>query len=180
MRTKCEEANGLSRDEHDFCLLVRRGRCVHVGSSIADPRMVGTGATPIRIMDISRWRSGIARRHLSSASRMSEDDSAIALLDSDNSRSKIARRDYSNWNRTVFQRGRCRPSSDRGYTNGIDFLLTWNYAHMANPMVQARLDELCRKQDILPPLMVSPESIPQVRFGQSIQRERKHGRSNPR
>jgi hypothetical protein len=57
-------------------------------------------------------------------------------------------------------------------THGIDFLLTWNYAHMANPIIQARLEELCDKLGVRAPLMVSPESIPQVRFGQSIRRTR--------
>ena len=55
--------------------------------------------------------------------------------------------------------------------HSIDFLLTWNYAHMANPVVQARLEKLCGEWKLVPPLMVSPESIPQVRFGQSIRRE---------
>ncbi len=54
----------------------------------------------------------------------------------------------------------------------IDYLLTWNYAHMANPVVQERLDKLCESADLLAPLMVSPESIPQVRFGRSIMRSR--------
>jgi hypothetical protein len=53
----------------------------------------------------------------------------------------------------------------------IDFLLTWNYAHMANPVVQARLEKLCEAWELAAPLMVSPESIPQVRFGQSIRRK---------
>ena len=54
--------------------------------------------------------------------------------------------------------------------HGMDFLLTWNYAHMANPIVQARLEKLCDQQELVAPLMVSPESIPQDRFGQSIWR----------
>ena len=54
----------------------------------------------------------------------------------------------------------------------IDFLLTWNYTHMANPVVQAQLDTLCAAAGLVAPLMVSPESIPQVRFGQSIRRKR--------
>jgi hypothetical protein len=53
----------------------------------------------------------------------------------------------------------------------IDFLLTWNYAHIANPLLQRRLEELCDEWNLVAPLMVSPESIPQVRFGQSIHRE---------
>lgn len=54
----------------------------------------------------------------------------------------------------------------------FDYLLTWNYAHMANPVVQARFDTLCEAAGLVGPLMVSPESIPQVRFGQSIRRKR--------
>jgi hypothetical protein len=54
----------------------------------------------------------------------------------------------------------------------IDYLLTWNYAHMANPVVQKGLESLCEKIDLVVPLIVSPESIPQERFGQSIRRKR--------
>ena len=57
-------------------------------------------------------------------------------------------------------------------TQGIDFLLTWNYAHLANPSAQTQLGKLCDRLNLMPPLMVSPESIPQVRFGQSIRRKR--------
>jgi hypothetical protein len=56
--------------------------------------------------------------------------------------------------------------------HGIDYLLTWNYAHLANPVVQARLDQLCEAAERVAPLLVSPESIPQGRFGQSIGRQR--------
>jgi hypothetical protein len=68
-------------------------------------------------------------------------------------------------------------SGDAGHlavaaAHNIDFLLTWNYAHMANPIVQARFDTLCTANGLRAPLMVSPESIPQVRFGQSIRRKR--------
>ncbi len=56
--------------------------------------------------------------------------------------------------------------------NDIDFLLTWNYAHMANPLIQERLESLCDEFKLAAPLMVSPESIPQVRFGQTIRRKR--------
>lgn len=56
--------------------------------------------------------------------------------------------------------------------HGIDYLLTWNYAHMANPVVQARLEKLCETLKLVAPFMVSPESIPQVRLGQAIRRSR--------
>ena len=56
--------------------------------------------------------------------------------------------------------------------HGIDYLLTWNYAHLANPAVQRRMEQLCERLHRTSPLLVSPESIPQVRFGQSIRRRK--------
>jgi hypothetical protein len=57
-------------------------------------------------------------------------------------------------------------------SHGIDYLLTWNYAHMANASVQERLNSLCEKKGLTAPFMVSPESIPQERLGQAIRRKR--------
>ena len=54
----------------------------------------------------------------------------------------------------------------------VDYLLTWNYAHLANPIAQERLEAICGKLDLRAPLLVSPETIPQVRFGQSIRRRK--------
>jgi hypothetical protein len=56
--------------------------------------------------------------------------------------------------------------------HGVDYLLTWNYAHLANPVVQAQFDNLCDVMGLSAPLLVSPESVPQVRFGQSVRRRR--------
>jgi len=52
----------------------------------------------------------------------------------------------------------------------VDYLLTWNYAHLANPVSQERLQSICRSLGLRAPLLVSPETIPQVRFGQSVRR----------
>jgi hypothetical protein len=54
----------------------------------------------------------------------------------------------------------------------VDYLLTWNYAHLANPIAQDRLEVICRSLHLRAPLLVSPETIPQVRFGQTIRRRR--------
>ena len=54
----------------------------------------------------------------------------------------------------------------------IDYLLTWNYAHLANPAVQVQMENLCERLQLVCPALVSPESIPQVRFGQPIRRRR--------
>ena len=56
--------------------------------------------------------------------------------------------------------------------HGLDYLLTWNYAHLANPIAQERLEAICHRLALPTPLLVSPETIPQVRFGQSIRRRR--------
>jgi predicted nucleic acid-binding protein len=52
----------------------------------------------------------------------------------------------------------------------VDYLLTWNYAHLANPVSQERLQSICRNLGLRAPLLVSPETIPQVRFGQPVRR----------
>jgi predicted nucleic acid-binding protein len=52
----------------------------------------------------------------------------------------------------------------------VDYLLTWNYAHLANPVSQERLQSICRSLGLRAPLLVSPETIPQVRFGQPVRR----------
>ena len=50
--------------------------------------------------------------------------------------------------------------------NAVEYLLTWNHAHLANPHAQRKLEELAEKRGYKSPIMVSPLSIPQVRFGQ--------------
>ncbi len=52
-----------------------------------------------------------------------------------------------------------------------DYLLTWNYAHLANPVTQAKSERLLLKWQWRSPLLVSPESIPQVRLNQTIRRK---------
>lgn len=48
----------------------------------------------------------------------------------------------------------------------VDYLLTWNYAHLANPVTQGKAERLLDRRGLRAPLLVSPESIPQVRLGQ--------------
>lgn len=47
----------------------------------------------------------------------------------------------------------------------IDYLLTWNYAHLANPSAQYKLEMVLARLKLRPSIMVSPDTIPQVRFG---------------
>ncbi|MBC8112764.1 MAG: hypothetical protein H7062_00135 [Candidatus Saccharimonas sp.] len=52
----------------------------------------------------------------------------------------------------------------------IDYLLTWNYAHLANPATQLRGHQVAAKHQLRMPWLVSPETIPQTSLGQSIRR----------
>lgn len=55
--------------------------------------------------------------------------------------------------------------------HGIDYLLTWNYAHLANPVAQELLERCCRSSGWRSPLLVSPETIPKVALGQEVRRK---------
>lgn len=57
--------------------------------------------------------------------------------------------------------------------HNIDYLLSWNYAHLVNPIAQARLEKTCDRLLVRAPLLVSPESIPRVALGQSLRRREK-------
>jgi hypothetical protein len=52
----------------------------------------------------------------------------------------------------------------------LDYLLTWNYAHLANPAAQLRGRRLAEKHGLKMPWLVSPEAIPQIRLGQDTWR----------
>jgi hypothetical protein len=52
----------------------------------------------------------------------------------------------------------------------IDYLLTWNYAHLANLDTRRRLRQLHSRLGWHDPLVVSPETIPRRSLGQTIER----------
>ena len=53
----------------------------------------------------------------------------------------------------------------------IDYLLTWNYAHLANLDTQRKLELVNRRRGWRPTFLVSPETIPRVILGQVIRRK---------
>ena len=57
-------------------------------------------------------------------------------------------------------------------SHNMDYLLTWNYSHLANPITQARGEKVVDRFGLRMPLLVSPESIPKVSFGSSVRRPR--------
>jgi len=52
----------------------------------------------------------------------------------------------------------------------IDYVLSWNYAHLANAEVQRKLLEVNMRMGCRTPWLVSPESIPNAAMGQQIRR----------
>lgn len=56
----------------------------------------------------------------------------------------------------------------------LDYLLTWNYSHLANPVTQVKGQTVVVKLGLRMPWLVSPDSIPRVHLEQSIRRP-KHG-----
>jgi hypothetical protein len=43
--------------------------------------------------------------------------------------------------------------------NGMDFLLTWNCAHIANAATRAMIDRVCRAAGVVPPVICTPEEL---------------------
>lgn len=43
--------------------------------------------------------------------------------------------------------------------NGLDFLLTWNYAHIANAAMRPRIERVCREAGFEPPTICTPEEL---------------------
>ena len=43
--------------------------------------------------------------------------------------------------------------------NGMDFLLTWNCAHIANAAIRGKIEETCRDMGFEPPIICTPEEL---------------------
>jgi hypothetical protein len=43
--------------------------------------------------------------------------------------------------------------------NGIEYLLTWNCAHIANAALQARIEAICRGAGFEPPTICTPQQL---------------------
>lgn len=44
-------------------------------------------------------------------------------------------------------------------TNGVDYLLTWNFRHMANATMHKQVAQICRDWDFEPPVICSPQAL---------------------
>ena len=43
--------------------------------------------------------------------------------------------------------------------NGMDFLLTWNCAHIANANTRVRMERTCRQAGLVLPVICTPEEL---------------------
>ena len=43
--------------------------------------------------------------------------------------------------------------------NGIDFILTWNCAHIANAATRSTIESTCRSLGLVPPVICTPEEL---------------------
>ena len=43
--------------------------------------------------------------------------------------------------------------------NGIDYLATWNFKHIANATLRSRIESVCREAGYEPPLICTPEEL---------------------
>ncbi len=44
-------------------------------------------------------------------------------------------------------------------TNGAEYLLTWNFKHIANAALRNRIEEVCRSRGYEPPVICTPEEL---------------------
>lgn len=44
-------------------------------------------------------------------------------------------------------------------TNGVDYLVTWNFRHIANAAMRARIERVCRQSGYEPPVICTPNEL---------------------
>ena len=44
-------------------------------------------------------------------------------------------------------------------SNGVEYLVTWNFRHIANAERRATIEQICRDHGYVPPLICSPDEL---------------------
>lgn len=47
-------------------------------------------------------------------------------------------------------------------TNGVEYLLTWNYKHLANAAMRTSIEDICRANGYEPSIICTPEELSEV------------------
>ena len=50
-------------------------------------------------------------------------------------------------------------------TNGVDFLVTWNFRHIANAAMRMRIQRTCREAGYEPPVICTPNELLEIEDG---------------
>jgi hypothetical protein len=46
--------------------------------------------------------------------------------------------------------------------NGVDYLLTWNCKHIANPSMRPQIERICREMGFEPPVICTPQELLEI------------------
>jgi len=49
--------------------------------------------------------------------------------------------------------------------NGVEYLLTWNCRHIANPALRPRIESVCRRMGFEPPVICTPQELLEINDG---------------
>ena len=52
-------------------------------------------------------------------------------------------------------------------TNGVDFLVTWNFRHLANAALRVRIEQVCRRAGYEPPVICTPNELMEANNGKT-------------
>ena len=50
-------------------------------------------------------------------------------------------------------------------TNRVDYLVTWNFRHIANATMRSRIEGVCRTAGYVPPVICTPNELMENRHG---------------
>ena len=54
--------------------------------------------------------------------------------------------------------------------NGIDYLVTWNFRHIANATMRSRIEDVCRRSGFGPPVICTPSELVETRHATEADR----------
>ena len=50
-------------------------------------------------------------------------------------------------------------------TNGVEYLVTWNFRHIANAAMRVRIESTCREEGYEPPVICTPNELMETEYG---------------
>ena len=50
-------------------------------------------------------------------------------------------------------------------TNGVEYLVTWNFRHIANAAMRVRIEQACREAGYEPPVICTPNELMETGHG---------------